>query len=213
MMDAHVDDSARPEENVPDVNHHHEDGSNGNLLLENDLSDGNQGPADTYDQLLQVVMDLRFQNDVLKSQFEGFRNVNSVHSDSSIQKGVGGLEDGESDTVKELQERIQLLNKEFLEEKQTRIASEEALKHLQTAYSESEAKAQELSEKLAEGMIMIALPVWSSESHSSSRNEQIWLALNITIWIIICLLFVWKPVSPLKPIPSSTDWVILPLRV
>ena len=70
-----------------------------------------------------------------------------------------GLEDGESDIVKELKEKIQLLNKEFLEEKQTRIASEEALKHLQTAYSEAEAKAQELSEKLAEGLVMILLPI------------------------------------------------------
>ncbi|KAG5060915.1 hypothetical protein JHK87_001944 [Glycine soja] len=150
MMDTHAEDSARSEENFPDVTHHNEDGSNGNLILENGLSDGNQGPADTHDQLLQMVMDLRFQNDFLKSQFEGFKNVDSVHSDSNIQKGVGGLEDGESDIVKELKNKIQLLNKEFLEEKQTRIASEEALKHLQTAYSEAEAKAQELSEKLAE---------------------------------------------------------------
>eukprot|EP00256_Glycine_max_P020049 XP_003538906.1 protein GRIP [Glycine max] len=150
MMDTHAEDSARPEENLPDVTHHNEDGSNRNLILENGLSDSDQGPADTHDQLLQMVMDLRFQNDFLKSQFEGFKNVDSVHSDSSIQKGVGGSEDGESDIVKELKEKIQLLNKEFLEEKQTRIASEEALKHLQTAYSEAEAKAQELSEKLAE---------------------------------------------------------------
>ena len=159
MMDTHAEDSARPEENLPDVTHHNEDGSNRNLILENGLSDSDQGPADTHDQLLQMVMDLRFQNDFLKSQFEGFKNVDSVHSDSNIQKGVGGLEDGESDIVKELKDKIQLLNKEFLEEKQTRIASEEALKHLQTAYSEAEAKAQELSEKLAEGLIMILLPI------------------------------------------------------
>ena len=80
MMDTHAEDSARSEENFPDVTHHNEDGSNGNLILENGLSDGNQGPADTHDQLLQMVMDLRFQNDFLKSQFEGFKNVDSVHS-------------------------------------------------------------------------------------------------------------------------------------
>jgi len=41
----------------------------------------------------------------LKSQFEGFKNVNNVRSDSSIQKRVGGLEDGDSDIVKELKEK------------------------------------------------------------------------------------------------------------
>jgi len=155
MMDTHAEDSVRPEEHFPDEDHHYGDGSNGNIVLENGLSDVNQGPADTDDQLLEMVMDLRFQNDYLKSHFAGLKIVNSVHSDSSIQKGVGGLEDGDSDIVKELKEKILLLNKEFLEEKQTRIASEEALKHLQLAYSEAEAKAQELSENLVEGMLYL----------------------------------------------------------
>ena len=155
MMESSVEDSSTPEAQLPGENHHYKHGSNGNLPLENGLSDGNQGPADTHDQLLEMVADLRFQNEFLKSQFEEFRNVNSVHSDSSLQKGVGGPEGGESDIVKELQERIQTLDKELLEEKQTRHASEEALKHLQTLYSEAEAKAQELSEKLAEGLILL----------------------------------------------------------
>ncbi|KHN41835.1 protein GRIP-like [Glycine soja] len=172
MMDTHAEDSARPEENLPDVTHHNEDGSNRNLILENGLSDSDQGPADTHDQLLQMVMDLRFQNDFLKSQFEGFKNVDSVPSDSSIQKGVGGSEDGESDIVKELKEKIQLLNKEFLEEKQTRIASEEALKHLQTAYSEAEAKAQELSEKLAEARTKLDQEVKEREEKYSELDSK-----------------------------------------
>ncbi|KAG4988076.1 hypothetical protein JHK84_030646 [Glycine max] len=171
-MDTHAEDSARPEENLPDVTHHNEDGSNRNLILENGLSDSDQGPADTHDQLLQMVMDLRFQNDFLKSQFEGFKNVDSVPSDSSIQKGVGGSEDGESDIVKELKEKIQLLNKEFLEEKQTRIASEEALKHLQTAYSEAEAKAQELSEKLAEARTKLDQEVKEREEKYSELDSK-----------------------------------------
>ncbi|ESW29979.1 hypothetical protein PHAVU_002G114800 [Phaseolus vulgaris] len=165
MMDSHAEDSARPEEHFPDADHHYDDGSNGNILLGNGLSDGNQGPADTDDQLLEMAMDLRFQNDYFKSQFEGFKNVNSVHSDSSIQKGVGGLEDTDSDIVKELKEKIQLLNKEFLEEKQTRIASEEALKHLQSLYSEAEAKGQELSEKLAEAQTKL-------DQETKERDEK-----------------------------------------
>jgi len=43
------------------------------------------------------------------------------------------------------------------------------LKHLQLAYSEAEAKGQELSEKLAEGLVMILL---NSESDLSIINEQ-----------------------------------------
>ncbi|RDX75525.1 Protein GRIP, partial [Mucuna pruriens] len=172
MMHTHAEDSARPGEHVPDVNNHYEDENNVNLLLENGLSDANQGPADTHDQLLQMVMDLRFQNDFLKSQFEGFSNVNSVHSESSIQKGVADLEDGESEIVKELQERIQLLNKEFLEEKQTRTASEEALKHLQEAYSETEANAQELSEKLAEAQMKLDQEIKEREEKYSELDSK-----------------------------------------
>ncbi|BAT99900.1 hypothetical protein LR48_Vigan06g054500 [Vigna angularis] len=172
MMDTHAEDSVRPEEHFPDEDHHYEDGSNGNIVLENGLSDGNQGPADTDDQLLEMVMDLRFQNDYLKSQFEGLKIVNSVHSDSSIQKGVGGLEDGDSDIVKELKEKILLLNKEFLEEKQTRIASEEALKHLQVAYSEAEAKGQELSEKLAEAQTKLDQEIKERDEKYSELDSK-----------------------------------------
>ncbi|KAL5099653.1 hypothetical protein RYX36_003980 [Vicia faba] len=151
-MEIPAEDSSRPEEQLfnSDTNHQSKDGSNINLVMENGLSDGNECPADTYDQLLQMVVDLKFQNEFLKSQFEGFSNVNSVSSESSIQKEAGGAEDGESDIVKELRERIESLNKEFMEEKQTRIASEEALKHLQVAYSDAEAKAKDLSEQLVE---------------------------------------------------------------
>lgn len=149
-MEGHAEDSSIPEAPLPDEDHHIKHGSNGILPLANGLSDEDRGSADTYDQLLEMVADLRFQNEFLKSQFEVFRNVDGVHSDSSLQKGVGGPEVGESDIVKELQERIQELDRGLLEEKQTRRASEEALKHLQMVYSEAEAKAQELSEKLAE---------------------------------------------------------------
>ncbi|WVZ11338.1 hypothetical protein V8G54_015868 [Vigna mungo] len=172
MMDTHAEDSVRPEEHFPDEDHQYEDGSNGNIVLENGLSDGNQGPADADDQLLEMVMDLRFQNDYLKSQFEGLKIVNSVHSDSSIQKGVGGLEDGDSDIVKELKEKILLLNKEFLEEKQTRIASEEALKHLQVAYSEAEAKGQELSEKLAEAQMKLDQEIKERDEKYSELDSK-----------------------------------------
>ncbi|AES95278.1 putative GRIP domain-containing protein [Medicago truncatula] len=152
MMEIHAQDSSKPEEHLSDsdMNQQSKDGSNTNLVLDNRFSDGNEGSADTHDELLQMVVDLKSQNEFLKSQIEGFSNVESVSRESSMQKEVGGTEDGESDIVKELRERIELLNKEFLIEKQTRIASEEALKHLQIAYSDAEAKAKDLSEQLVE---------------------------------------------------------------
>jgi hypothetical protein len=45
------------------------------------------------------------------------------------------------------------LNRELNEEKQTRGAAEIALEHLREEYSDTDAKAQELSLKLAEGQI------------------------------------------------------------
>lgn len=171
-MESQTEVSSVPEEHLPDVDRQSKDESNVNLKLENGISDGNEGSADTHDQLLQMVVDLKFQNEFLKSQFEGFSNVNNLHSDSSIQKGVGGMEDEESDIVKELQERIQSLNKEFLEERQTRIASEEALKHLQMAYSDAEAKAQELSENLVEAQKKLEHEIKEREEKYSELDSK-----------------------------------------
>lgn len=138
----HIEDSLKPEKNLSDVNH----GSNGNLALGNGSFNGSHCSSDNHDLLL-MVMELTFQNEFFKSQFEGFRDFQLVSSVSNEQKG------SEQEGVKELQERIESLNKQLLEEKQTRSAAEEALKHLQTSYSEADAKAQELSEKLMEGQI------------------------------------------------------------
>ena len=74
---------------------------------------------------------------------------------SNQQTKANETEGGESEDVKELRERIESLKRELLDEKHTRNAAEEALKHLTVAYSEVDAKAQELSAKLAEGQIFI----------------------------------------------------------
>ncbi|XP_057448949.1 protein GRIP [Lotus japonicus] len=170
---AEVSVSSIPEEDLRDVNHKYKDGSNVNLILENGFSDGKEGQVDdTHDELLQMAVDLRFQNEFLKSQFEGFSNVNTVPSGFNTEKGVGDREDGESDIVKELQERLELLNKEFLEEKQTRIASEEALKHLQVAYSEAEAQAQKLSEKLVEAQTKLEQEIKEREEKYSELDSK-----------------------------------------
>ncbi|KAG5530043.1 hypothetical protein RHGRI_030416 [Rhododendron griersonianum] len=111
---------------------------------------GHPSTSDTQDHLVQMVVDLNFQNEYLKSQFEVLKNLHSESSESNQQKMAieqdgGGLED-----VKELREKIESLSRELLEEKQTRGAAEEALKHLRAVYSEADAKSQELSAKLVE---------------------------------------------------------------
>lgn len=148
-MESHEGDSLKPEEQFSYRNHHNH-GSYGNLVLENGLSDDHRCQVDPNDQLLQMAFELRFQNDFLKSQFEGFNILNSVHSDSSLGNKVSGLAEDESDIIEELQGKMQALNKELLDEKQTRGAAEDTLKHLQLVYSEADTKTQELSEKLAE---------------------------------------------------------------
>ena len=57
--------------------------------------------------------------------------------------------------MKELRKSVESLSKELHEEKLTRGAAEEALRHLREAHSEADAKAHELSVKLAEGRICL----------------------------------------------------------
>ena len=133
--------------------------SNGNIAVENGLpNDVNPSSDDTHDQFVQMVTELKFQNEFLKSQFEDLKNSQSECSVSNQQTKANETEGGESEDLKELRERIESLKRELLEEKQTRNAAEEALKQLTVAYSEADAKAQELSAKLAEGQIFI----WSN---------------------------------------------------
>ncbi|KAL6274186.1 hypothetical protein ACE6H2_024878 [Prunus campanulata] len=115
-------------------------GGNGN----GDLALGNGGPgsSDAHDQLVQMVMELKLQNEFLKSQFEGFQNFQQTEPSET--------EGGKSEEVEQLRQTIESLNVELLEEKQTRAAAEVALKHLREAHSEADSKAQELSAKLAE---------------------------------------------------------------
>lgn len=113
-------------------------GSNGTVIQESGTS---------HDELLQLVTQLRLENEFLKSQFEGLKNAQS-EEDGCDQQTEISRQDGD---VKNLHATIDSLKKELLEEKQTRTAAEEALKHLRTMYSEADARAQELSTKLAEG--------------------------------------------------------------
>lgn len=119
----------------------------------NGSNGGGLSSSDDHDQLVQTVIELGFQNEYLKSQFEGFRDFQLVDPQFNEHEGVG-----------ELQQIIQSLNKQLFEERQTRVAAEEALKHLQLAHSEADARAQDLSLKLTQGHIFISLYAFFSFS-------------------------------------------------
>jgi uncharacterized sporulation protein YeaH/YhbH (DUF444 family) len=150
VLEIHAEDALKPEKQLPDTNYL----SNGNILLENGLPDVDPCSGDSHDQLVQMVTELKFQNEFLKCQFEDLKNLQLEEIVSNQQTKASETDGGESEDVKELREKIESLEKELLEEKQTRGAAEEALKHLTSAYSEADAKAQELSAKLAEGQIL-----------------------------------------------------------
>lgn len=77
------------------------------------------------DELLQMIAELRLENEFLRSQFK----------------------EVDSSQVKQLEERIQSLSREIEVEKQTRVAAEQALEHLRESYSEGDdAKAQQYSQ-------------------------------------------------------------------
>ncbi|KAH0970987.1 hypothetical protein GBA52_023143 [Prunus armeniaca] len=129
-VEAQMEEKSKPQK--------HGGNGNGDLALEN----GGPGSSDAHDQLVQMVMELKLQNEFLKSQFEGFQNFQQTEPSET--------EGSKSEEVEQLRQMIESLNVELLEEKQTRAAAEVALKHLQEAHSEADSKAQELSAKLAE---------------------------------------------------------------
>lgn len=143
----HVEDAIIAEKELICMNQN----SDTDLAKENGLYDINPYTVDIHDQLVKMVVELTFQTEYLKSHFEDLKNF---HSDSggSYQEKKAIMQDGTAhEDVKVLYEKIESLNRELLEERQTRGAAEEALKHLRAVYSEADANAQELSAKLAEG--------------------------------------------------------------
>lgn len=121
----------------------------GKLVKENGL-ENTQDDSDSHDKLVQMVVELNFQNEYLKTQFERLKSIHLDSDGPSMQKGALDSENGMHNS-KEFVEQIESLRRELLEERQTRSAAEEALKHLRAEYSEADAKARDLNAKLSEG--------------------------------------------------------------
>ncbi|KAI5684059.1 hypothetical protein M9H77_05287 [Catharanthus roseus] len=120
----------------------------GKLVKENGL-ENTQDDSDSHDKLVQMVVELNFQNEYLKTQFERLKSIHLDSDGPSMQKGALDSENGMHNS-KEFVEQIESLRRELLEERQTRSAAEEALKHLRAEYSEADAKARDLNAKLSE---------------------------------------------------------------
>ncbi|KAG8373606.1 hypothetical protein BUALT_Bualt11G0041800 [Buddleja alternifolia] len=122
-----------------------------NLVQENGLfHDGSTHSAYNSDELVQMVVELNFQNEYMRSQFEGLQN-HLLDSDQPHERKIQEHGNSQSrDDIRELHGEIESLKKELLEERQTRGAAEQALEHLRAAHSEADAKAQDLSAKLSE---------------------------------------------------------------
>ncbi|KAL3377801.1 hypothetical protein AABB24_003947 [Solanum stoloniferum] len=119
-------------------------------VKDNRICDSHEHTGDSHDDLVQMLVELNFQNEYLKSQIVGWQSINIYSDDSGQQIKTAAHENVASDNSEDLNEKIKSLNRELLEEKQTRGAAEGALKHLQTLYLEADTKAQELSVKVAE---------------------------------------------------------------
>ncbi|CAA0819980.1 Protein GRIP [Striga hermonthica] len=120
-----------------------------NPVQENGYHDGNEDSS-SHDELVQMVAELGFQNEYLKSQYEGLKTV-ILDSDGPDQEKAQSHDDSVlGGDVRQMLEEIKSLKTELIEERQTRGAAEEALKHLRAAHSDADLKVQELSTKYAE---------------------------------------------------------------
>ncbi|XP_057972873.1 protein GRIP isoform X2 [Malania oleifera] len=156
-----MEDSEEPKEQSFNMSEEND----GNIVKENGFSDKNPSSNCTHDQLVQMVIELKFQNEYLKSQFAGL-------DDLHLEKEAFRQKDGASGDAKALHESIESLNKELFQEKQTRGAAEEALKHLRAAFSEADAKAQELSVRLAEAQQKMDLELKERDEKYSELDSK-----------------------------------------
>lgn len=144
-----VEDATKTDINPIVANQKHD----ADLSKENGFQDTKPHDINTQDQLLEMVLELSFQIDYMKSQFHELNRVQlNFDGHYPLEREIRQDED-----AKTLNLKIDTLNKELMEERQTRGAAEEALKHLRAVYSEADAKSQELSAKLAEGFTFLYL--------------------------------------------------------
>lgn len=165
MRESNIEDSLETGNHMNDTSLR----SNGLPAKENGSCENTPHYGDSHDELVQMVTELKLQNEFLKSHFEGLKDLHLEEIRSQQRTEVGGQE---GEDVKRLNERIESLERELLQEKQTRGAAEEALKHLQVAHSEADARAQELSARLAEAQQKMDQEIKEREEKYSELDSK-----------------------------------------
>ncbi|KAL4186490.1 hypothetical protein AMTRI_Chr09g34150 [Amborella trichopoda] len=125
------------------------DMASGNLEMANELCYGISYSENTHDELIQSILELKFQNEYLKAHFTGSQGQHFGYA-CNIKEATENGEHITSEDFEALHEQIRTLTRQVEEHRETQNAAEDALKHLQLAYSEADAKVQELSSKLFE---------------------------------------------------------------
>ncbi|XP_050227282.1 protein GRIP [Mercurialis annua] len=127
-----------------------DNGKNVNAAKENGLHGNTLSAENTYEQLVEMVVELRFQNEFLKSQFDSLKDLQLAPDESQQRTETSDQGSAGPSEVDELRKKIESMSLELDEEKQLRSVMEEALRHLREAHSEADSKSQELSAKLAQ---------------------------------------------------------------
>ncbi|CAI9110512.1 OLC1v1010558C1 [Oldenlandia corymbosa var. corymbosa] len=145
----------------------------GKLVMINGSHDEEIHGSNGHDKLVQMVVELNFQNEYLKSQMAGMKDLHFDSDEHTQLKEAEVQENGGHDAVKELQEQMESLRRELLEERQTRCAAEEALKHLREVYTEADAKSQELTTKLAEAQQKMDQEIKERDEKNSELDSKL----------------------------------------
>ncbi|KAL6521463.1 hypothetical protein OROGR_018032 [Orobanche gracilis] len=121
------------------------------LVKENGYHDGDAHSNCIHDELVQRVIELNFQNEYMKCQYASLKN-HLLDSELSDHQKAHNHDDLGCVDVREMREKIESLKRELVEERQTRGAAEEALKHLSAAHSEADMKIsqQKVDQELKE---------------------------------------------------------------
>lgn len=110
--------------------------------------------ADAHDRelLVQVIYDLNFQNEYLKSQLQNFyaQTTESGNLEEYTERSKGTDAEIHLDALRDLEKQILVLNEQLAESRMLQATAENHMKQFQQACTESEQRFRDLSAQLAE---------------------------------------------------------------
>ncbi|RWW49218.1 hypothetical protein BHE74_00044650, partial [Ensete ventricosum] len=142
-------DSANPLEQPVEVDDRI-NGCDASISMENGIHQNLAYDEESIDELRQLVIELSFQNEYLKSEIGDLKLELCKPKPLSDEERQSGPHVGSSEQDSSLHEQIKCLQKEIQAQKETQKAAEDALEHLRMSYSDADGKAQKLTTKLIE---------------------------------------------------------------